>query len=63
VWAAVSPLLEGMGGVYCENCDVGAMAGDETPRGAGVYPHIRDEALAEGLWAKSEELTGVTFRP
>lgn len=63
VWAAVSPLLEGKGGVYCENCDVGAMAGDDTPRGAGVYPHIRDEALAEGLWARSEELTGVTFRP
>lgn len=63
VWAATSPMLDGKGGVYCENCDVGAMAGDDTPRGAGVYPHIRDEALAERLWAKSEELTGVPFRP
>jgi NAD(P)-dependent dehydrogenase (short-subunit alcohol dehydrogenase family) len=63
VWAATSPMLHGKGGVYCENCEVGAMAGDDTPRGAGVYPHIRDEVLAERLWARSEELTGVPFRP
>lgn len=62
VWCAVSPLLEGMGGVYCENCNIGAMAGEDTPAGSGVYPHIRDEALAKALWAKSEELTGVAFR-
>ncbi len=60
-WCAVSPLLEGMGGVYCEDCNIGAMASEDTPRGSGVYPHIRDEALAEALWAKSEELTGVEF--
>jgi len=61
VWCAVSPLLEGMGGVYCENCNIGAPADEDTPPGAGVYPHIRDEELAEALWAKSEELTGVSF--
>lgn len=63
VWAATSPLLEAMGGVYCEDCEVGAMAGEDTPRGSGVYPHIRDAALAEGLWDLSEKLTGVSFRP
>jgi NAD(P)-dependent dehydrogenase (short-subunit alcohol dehydrogenase family) len=63
VWCATSPLLAGMGGVYCENCNVGAMADENTPRGAGVFPHIRDQALAEALWAKSEALTGVAFRP
>ncbi len=63
VWCATSPSLEGLGGVYCENCDVGAMADENTPRGAGVFPHIRDAALAEALWAKSEALTGVAFRP
>ncbi len=62
VWAAVSPLLDGMGGVYCEDCNLGAMATEETPRGSGVSPHIRDEALATQLWAKSEDLTGVEFR-
>ncbi|WP_341713325.1 oxidoreductase [Erythrobacter sp.] len=61
VWAATSPLLEGMGGVYCENCNIGALADENTPRGAGVFPHIRDEALAEALWRKSEEMTGVRF--
>lgn len=62
VWAATSPLLEGAGGVYCEDCDVAAPAGPENRTG-GVQPHVRDEALAERLWAKSEELTGVRFRP
>ncbi|MEO1220167.1 MAG: oxidoreductase [Pseudomonadota bacterium] len=61
VWCAVSPLLEGRGGVYCENCNIGAMADENTPAGSGVYPHIRDEALAEQLWAKSEGLTGVSY--
>jgi NAD(P)-dependent dehydrogenase (short-subunit alcohol dehydrogenase family) len=63
VWCATSPLLDGLGGVYCENCNVGAMADENTPRGAGVFRHIRDQALAEALWAKSEALTGVAFRP
>ncbi|ANY19238.1 Fatty acyl-CoA reductase [Tsuneonella dongtanensis] len=62
VWAATSPLLDGKGGVYCENCDVAAPASVDTPM-AGAQPHIRDEALAERLWARSEELTGVEFRP
>ncbi|MFZ9394824.1 MAG: oxidoreductase [Erythrobacter sp.] len=61
VWCATSPLLDEMGGVYCEDCNVGALANEATPRGSGVSPHIRDEALAEGLWRKSEELTGVAF--
>lgn len=61
VWCAVSPLLDGMGGVYCEDCEVGELVGDEPPPGSGVYPHIRDEALAEALWRKSEALTGVSF--
>lgn len=61
VWCAVSPLLDGMGGVYCENCNIAAPAGPEVPHG-GVHPHVRDEALAQVLWAKSEELTEVEFR-
>jgi len=63
VWAATSPLLEGAGGVYCENCDVAAPAGSDTPPGGGVYPHVRDEALADRLWSQSERMTGVKFRP
>lgn len=60
VWCAVSPLLDGMGGVYCEDCNIAAPASEEVPMG-GVHPHVRDEDLAARLWAKSEELTGVSF--
>ena len=63
VWCAVSPLLAGQGGVYCEDCNIAALADDNTPRGAGVSPHIRDAELAKSLWAKSEEMTGLLFRP
>ena len=63
VWCAVSPLLVGQGGVYCEDCNIGALAGDPPPRAGGVFPHIRDAALAKALWAKSETMTGVEFRP
>lgn len=63
VWCAVSPLLEGEGGVYCEDCNIGKLVEPDAPRVSGVAAHIRDAALAEALWAKSEELTGVRFRP
>lgn len=63
VWCATSPLLDGMGGVYCEDCDIGAPVGDPPPRASGVWPHIRDAALAEGLWGKSEAMTGLSFQP
>lgn len=61
VWCAVSPLLEGKGGVYCEDCEVAVAADPEKPRAGGYYPHIRDEDLAGKLWTKSEEMTGVSF--
>jgi NAD(P)-dependent dehydrogenase (short-subunit alcohol dehydrogenase family) len=60
-WCAVSPLLEGKGGVYCEDCDIAVPADPENPRAGGCWPHIRDEDLAKALWRKSEELTGVAF--
>lgn len=63
VWCATSPLLEGQGGVYCEDCNIGAMAGDPPPRASGVWPHIRDAALAARLWDKSEAMLGIAFRP
>ena len=61
VWCATSPLLEGLGGVYCENCNVAEPWKEGNPPMVGVHPHVRDEELAETLWAKSEELTGVQF--
>lgn len=63
VWCATSPLLDGKGGVYCEDCNIGAMAGDPPPRASGVWPHIRDASLAESLWDKSEAMLGIAFHP
>lgn len=56
VWAATSPSLEGIGGVYCEDCDVSPIAAS----GFGVRPHAVDPDEAKRLWALSEELTGLT---
>ncbi|WP_326660960.1 SDR family NAD(P)-dependent oxidoreductase [Streptomyces canus] len=58
VWAATSPQLAGMGGVYLEDCDIAepAVDGDET---SGVRAWATDPEQAERLWTLSAELTGV----
>ncbi|MEV2276583.1 SDR family NAD(P)-dependent oxidoreductase [Nocardiopsis sp. NPDC049922] len=58
VWAATSPKLAGMGGAYCEDCDVSVPAGTDDTR-PGVRDHALDPGQAERLWAFSAELTGV----
>jgi NAD(P)-dependent dehydrogenase (short-subunit alcohol dehydrogenase family) len=60
-WAATSPALAGMGGVYCENCDIAkpTVADSPTARIEGVDPHAIDPDDAARLWAVSAELTGV----
>ncbi|MGC1301843.1 MAG: oxidoreductase [Caulobacteraceae bacterium] len=59
VWCAVSPQLAGMGGVYCEDCDIARLvpAGEQGLR--GLRPWGDDPQAAERLWRLSEELTGV----
>jgi len=58
VWAATSPQLDGVGGVYCEDCDIaGPASGPEARR--GVHPYATDPDQAARLWALSAELTGV----
>jgi len=66
LWAATSPLLDGLGGVYCEDCDIAALAPDTDATHAGsgamasgVRPWAVDPAAAKQLWALSETLTGV----
>ena len=58
VWAATSPQLNGMGGVYCEDCDVAEPATDPESR-RGVRAYATDPEQAARLWALSAELTGV----
>jgi NAD(P)-dependent dehydrogenase (short-subunit alcohol dehydrogenase family) len=54
-WAATTPLLEGRGGLYLEDCNVAGMATPDVPY-RGVQPYAIDPAAAERLWQLSEEM-------
>jgi NAD(P)-dependent dehydrogenase (short-subunit alcohol dehydrogenase family) len=60
VWCATSPMLNDVGGVYCEDCDV-AETSPGIPGSAGVAAYSVDETNAERLWKVSEEMVGITF--
>ncbi|MBP2047400.1 NAD(P)-dependent dehydrogenase (short-subunit alcohol dehydrogenase family) [Streptomyces griseochromogenes] len=64
VWCATNPRLDGLGGVYCENCDISPVvtAGNEAewrarPGLPGVLPYAVDPEAAARLWEVSERLT------
>lgn len=59
VWAATSPLLRERGGLYCEDCDVAALAESGDTASGGVHAHAIDPGEARRLWELSAELTGV----
>ncbi|CAI6050736.1 oxidoreductase [Cohnella sp. JJ-181] len=71
VWCATSPQLDGMGGVYCENCDIAPLGKDaesdfefdnnNTLTDSGVMPYAVDPKAADRLWSLSEQLVGLTF--
>ena len=54
LWAATSDLLDGKGGLFCEDCDVAQLLGEEPSRFFGVMPWAVDSEQAERLWALSE---------
>ncbi|MFJ9821198.1 SDR family NAD(P)-dependent oxidoreductase [Streptomyces sp. NPDC101151] len=58
VWAATSPQLDGMGGVYLEDCDIAEPAPADGER-FGVKAWATDPEQAARLWALSAQLTGV----
>jgi NAD(P)-dependent dehydrogenase (short-subunit alcohol dehydrogenase family) len=74
VWAATSPDLNEIGGVYCENTNIAEVdqSTDESQENfadrmtdikklSGVLDYALDEASAKDLWILSENLTGVKF--
>jgi len=74
IWCATSQRLAGMGGVYCENCDIAPLVPrkDEAQRSnyairqvgsrpLGVMPYAVDPKAADRLWSLSEQLTGVAL--
>lgn len=68
IWCATSPLLDAIGGVYCENGDVAevdtgniAHVISEPDTLRGVKPYALDKAYAQQLWTLSGQLTGISF--
>lgn len=55
LWAATSPQLAGLGGLYLEDCDVAGPAADD---GTGVKAYAVDRQEAASLWDLSVTLTG-----
>ncbi|SEL10599.1 NADP-dependent 3-hydroxy acid dehydrogenase YdfG [Parapedobacter koreensis] len=68
VWAATSPLLSDIGGVYCEDADIAELLSADPSvqtharlHQSGVQQYALDEASAKRLWALTEEMTGIKF--
>ncbi|OIV40083.1 SDR family NAD(P)-dependent oxidoreductase [Flavobacterium johnsoniae] len=68
VWCATSPLLENIGGVYCEDADIAELdlgniehKFDEPETIRGVQPYSLDQDNAKRLWDLTERLLGVSF--
>lgn len=60
VWCATSPLLNDIGGVYCEDGDIAILAGEAVPA-AGVKAYSLDAPSALKLWDWSEAVIGIPF--
>ena len=61
VWCATSRQLEGLGGVYCEDCDIAVPVPGGSTELRGVRPWAVDREFAQELWSLSERLIGVRF--
>lgn len=60
VWCATSPLLNHIGGVYCEDADIAELVSGNSISN-GVKDYSLDEASAKRFWKWSEEVTGISF--
>ncbi|MBW1597967.1 oxidoreductase [Streptomyces sp. JJ38] len=59
LWAATSPLLDGLGGLYLEDCDVSRVAAPGQPMDeGGVRAYGIDPGSASRLWESSLTATG-----
>lgn len=69
VWAATSPLLNNIGGVYCEDADIAELLPEDpaVPSNAklhqsGVMAYSLQESNAKRLWDLTEKMTGIEFK-
>ncbi len=59
LWCATSPILDGMGGIFCENCDVAERKinlDESMTRFFGVADWAIDSEEATRLWVETESL-------
>ena len=56
IWCATSPQLNGMGGVYCEDCNIANLVPADHPELNGVRRWAIDPVAAEKLWSISQRL-------
>ena len=61
IWCALSDDLNGMGGVYCEDCNIAAIVPDDSKAVNGVRPYAIDPDQANALWQFSEMVTGIQY--
>jgi NAD(P)-dependent dehydrogenase (short-subunit alcohol dehydrogenase family) len=61
VWCATSRALDGMGGLYCEDCDVANVEREVTHTRRGVRPWAVDPDSADLLWEFSQRAIGTEF--
>lgn len=59
VWCATSTQLDGMGGVYCEDCDISEAVPINSLNDTGVRPWAIDANLAKNLWQLSVKILRV----
>ncbi|MDA9230896.1 oxidoreductase [Alphaproteobacteria bacterium] len=50
LWAATSPELNGLGGVYCEDCNIAALKAPDADGYDGVRQWAVDQEIAAKLW-------------
>jgi NAD(P)-dependent dehydrogenase (short-subunit alcohol dehydrogenase family) len=61
IWCALSDQLNGMGGVYCEDCDISELVPDDSQVTYGVRSFAIDPNQATALWQYSESATGIRW--
>lgn len=68
VWCATSPMLNEIGGVYCNDAEVAVLDLGQIEHNFaepaslhGVQPYSLDKESAKRLWTLSEKMTGVVF--
>jgi NAD(P)-dependent dehydrogenase (short-subunit alcohol dehydrogenase family) len=59
VWCATNPMLDDMGGLYCEDCDIAPLADENSQRYHHAREWIGNEERADRLWSMTEEMIGM----